>query len=59
MTLPRVKQAQMEPHGAVATYNPDGRLEVICTTQSLYPTPRILAEALDLPVSKVTVKNAP
>ena len=59
VTLPRVKQAQMEPHGAVATYSPDGRLEVICTTQSLYPTKMILAEALDLPVSKVTVKNAP
>lgn len=59
VTLPRVKQAQMEPHGAVATYNPDGRLEVICTTQSLYPTKMILAEALDIPVSKVTVKNAP
>src|SRR5699024_6690241 len=58
-TLPRVKQAQMEPHGAVATYNPDGRLEVICATQSLYPTKMILAEALDIPVSKLTVKNAP
>lgn len=59
LTLPRVKQAQMEPHGAVATYSPDGHLEVICTTQSLYPTKMILAEALDLPVNKVTVKNGP
>ena len=57
--LPRVKQAQMEPHGAVATYNPDGRLEVFCTTQAPYPTKMILAEALDLPVSKVCVKNPP
>ena len=59
VTLPRVKQAQMEPHGAVATYNPDGHLEVICTTQAPYPTKMILAEALDIPVSKVTVKNPP
>lgn len=57
--LPRVKQAQMEPHGAVATYSPDGRLDVISTTQAPYPTKMILAEALDLPVSKVTVRNPP
>ncbi len=57
--LPRVKQVQMEPHGAVATYHPDGRLEVISTTQCPYPSKMILAEALDLPASKVTVKNPP
>ena len=57
--LPRVKQAQMETHGAVATYNPDGHLEVICTTQVPYPTKYILAEALDMPYSHVTVKNPP
>ena len=57
--LPRVKQAQMEPHGAVATYNPDGHLEIISTTQVPYPTKMILAEALDLPFSKVSVKNPP
>lgn len=57
--LPRVKQAQMEPHGAVATYNPDGHLDIISTTQVPYPTKMILAEALDLPVSKVTVRNPP
>lgn len=59
VTLPRVKQAQMEPHGAVVNYSPDGHLEVISTTQAPYPTKMILAEALDLPVSKVTVKNPP
>lgn len=57
--LPRVKQAQMEPHGAVATYKGDGRLDVISTTQAPYPTKMILAEALDLPVSCVTVRNPP
>ncbi len=59
LVLPRVKQAQMETHGAVATYNPDGHLEVICTTQAPYPTKYILAEAFDLPYSHVTVKNPP
>lgn len=59
MKLPRVKQAQMETHGAVASYCPDGRLDVISTTQAPYPTKMILAEALDLPVSKVAVRNPP
>ena len=57
--LPRIKQVQMEPHAAVATYSPDGRLEIISTTQAPYPTKMIVAEALDLPASKVTVKNPP
>ena len=49
----------METQGAVATYNPDGHLEVTCTTQAPYPTKMILADILDLPVNKVTVKNPP
>ena len=57
--LPRVKQAQLETHGAVASYSPEGKLEVICTTQAPCPTKMILADALDLPVSKITVKNGP
>lgn len=57
--LPRIKQAQMETHGAVATYSYDGRLEVISTTQCPYPSKMILAEALGIPASKVTVKNPP
>ncbi|MGI6110618.1 MAG: xanthine dehydrogenase family protein molybdopterin-binding subunit [Eubacteriaceae bacterium] len=57
--MPRVKQAQMETMGAVADYHPDGHLDIISTTQAPYPTRMILADALDLPVSKVTVKNPP
>lgn len=57
--LPRVKQAQMETHAAVASYKSDGSLEVICTTQTPHPTKMILAYALDLPESKVTVRNPP
>lgn len=59
VTLPRVKQAQMESQGAVATYTRSGYLEVYSTTQAPYPTKMILAAALDLPVSKVSVKNPP
>lgn len=57
--LPRVKQAQMETHAAVASYKSDGSLEVICTTQTPHPTKMILAYALELPESKVTVRNPP
>ncbi|SDX82320.1 xanthine dehydrogenase family protein molybdopterin-binding subunit [Eubacterium barkeri] len=59
VTLPRVKQAQMEPCGAIAEFSHDGRLEITSTTQAPYVTKMILAEALDLPTSKVTVKNPP
>lgn len=57
--LPRVKQAQMETHAAVASYKADGTLEVCCTTQTPHPTKMILAYALDIPESKVLVKNPP
>ncbi|MEG2418073.1 MAG: molybdopterin cofactor-binding domain-containing protein, partial [Eubacterium sp.] len=52
VTLPRVKQAQMEPCGAIAEFSHDGRLEITSTTQAPYVTKMILAEALDLPTSK-------
>ncbi len=57
--LPRVKQAQLEPHGAVADYNPCGRLKVISTTQTPYPTKMILAHIFDIPSSKIQVVNPP
>ena len=57
--LPRVKQAQMETHAAVATYKGDGTLEVISTTQTPHPTKMIIAYTFDLPESKVHVKNPP
>lgn len=57
--LPRQKQVQMETHGAVAWYRPNGTLEVTSTTQTPHPTKMILAYAFDLPESKVHVKNPP
>lgn len=59
VTLPRVKQAQMETHAAVASYKADGTLEVYSTTQTPHPTKMILAYTFDLPESKVWVKNPP
>lgn len=57
--LPRVKQAQMETHAAVASYKGDGTLEVISTTQTPHPTKMIIAYTFGLPESKVQVKNPP
>ena len=57
--LPRVKQAQMETHAAVASYKSDGTLEVYSTTQTPHPTKMIIAYTFDLPESKVHVKNPP
>lgn len=57
--LPRVKQAQMETHAAIADYHQDGELYVISTTQTPHPTKMILAYALDMPESKVHVSNPP
>ncbi len=59
VTLPRVKQAQMETQGAVASYKADGTLEVYSTTQTPHPSKMILAYAFDMPESKVLVKNPP
>ncbi len=57
--LPRVKQCQMEVHAAVASYKANGTLEIISTTQTPTPTKMIVAYALDLPESKVRVRNPP
>ncbi len=59
VTLPRVKQAQMETQGAVASYKANGTLEVYSTTQTPHPSKMILAYAFDLPESKVLVRNPP
>ncbi|MFB0917787.1 MAG: molybdopterin-dependent oxidoreductase [Clostridiaceae bacterium] len=56
--LPRVKQCQLEVHGAVATYK-NGFLEVISTTQVPHPTKMILAKGLGLKESKIRVANPP
>lgn len=56
--LPRVKQAQLETHSALAAYK-NGYLKVTSTTQTPHPTKMMLAYILDLPESKVTVENPP
>ncbi|MEG1448196.1 MAG: molybdopterin cofactor-binding domain-containing protein, partial [Oscillospiraceae bacterium] len=59
ITLPRVKQAQLETHGAVADFRGDGTLTVYATTQTPHPTKMILAYALDMAESKIRVLNPP
>lgn len=59
ITLPRVKQAQLETHGAVADFKGDGTLTVYATTQTPHPTKMILAHALDMAESKIRVINPP
>lgn len=59
LELPRVKQVQMETHGAVAEYKADGTLKIYSPTQTPHPTKMIIAYALDLPESKVQVLNPP
>lgn len=56
--LPRVKQVQLEPHGAVASYK-NGELEILSTTQTPHPSKMIIAYALDMPESKIRVANPP
>ncbi len=58
VTLPRVKQAQLETHAAMASYS-NGYLEVTCTSQTPHPTKMMLAYIFDMPESKVKVENPP
>lgn len=58
VTLPRVKQAQLETHSAVATYN-NGYLKITSTTQTPHPTKMMLARIFDIPESKIVVENPP
>ena len=58
VVLPRVKQAQLETHSAVATYK-NGQLEVVCTSQTPHPTKMMLARIFDMPESKIIVENPP
>lgn len=59
VTLPRVKQAQLETNAALADYKPNGELVVCSTTQTPHPTKMILAHLFELPESKVRVFNPP
>lgn len=58
IVLPRVKQAQLETHAAVASYK-NGNLKVISTNQTPHPTKMMMAYIFDLPESKVIVENPP
>lgn len=49
----------METQAAVASYKPNGTLDIISTTQTPHPTKMIVAYALDMPESKVHVANPP
>lgn len=48
----------LEPMGTVATINPDGRLEVWTSTQSVTQARLRLAAALELPISSIRVHQA-
>ena len=57
VVLPIQKHTPMEPHGAVADFQPDGSLTVYSTTQGTHPTRLILAHIFDYPESKIRVLN--
>ncbi|MBI2880402.1 MAG: xanthine dehydrogenase family protein molybdopterin-binding subunit [Candidatus Tectomicrobia bacterium] len=48
-------QAYMEPLGALAQVDPSGRLTIWAPTQTLFLTRQAVAEALDLPLSRIRV----
>jgi xanthine dehydrogenase YagR molybdenum-binding subunit len=53
--LPSVAHACPEPHGQVSEWSSDGSLTVWCSTQAVRGMVAQLAEALDVPASKVRV----
>ncbi|MBF0528391.1 MAG: molybdopterin-dependent oxidoreductase [Deltaproteobacteria bacterium] len=54
-----VKQCQMENMAALAVVEPDGKINVISTTQTPHPTKAILAKVFGVPASKIRVSNPP
>ncbi|HXF62265.1 MAG TPA: xanthine dehydrogenase family protein molybdopterin-binding subunit, partial [Caldilineaceae bacterium] len=51
-----VHQGYIEPHSSTVFYTPDGRVESYTSTQGPWQIRSQIAELLNLPVSKVTVK---
>lgn len=47
----------IEPHAALSWIDPDGRLQIVSTTQVPYHARRIVARALELPVKKIRVRK--
>ncbi|AFM25079.1 xanthine dehydrogenase family protein molybdopterin-binding subunit [Desulfomonile tiedjei] len=54
-----VKQCQMETMAALAVVEPDGKINVISTTQTPHPARAILAKVFGVPASKIRVSNPP
>jgi 4-hydroxybenzoyl-CoA reductase alpha subunit len=50
-----VHQAYLEPHGAIASWDGNGKVTVWTTTQSVYRTQCSIHETLHIPVSKIRV----
>ena len=54
-TTATVHQGYIEPHPAVALWNPDGRIEIWTSTQGAFGVRDQVAQVLDVPVSKIKV----
>lgn len=52
---PRINHAAMEPHAALAHYDPAGKLTIWTSTQTPHYIHRGLAKALQMPASKIRV----
>ncbi|PSR30989.1 MAG: xanthine dehydrogenase [Sulfobacillus benefaciens] len=52
----RVSHMQLEPHAAMCSFDEENRLVIITTTQVPYHVRRIVARALNCPVSRILVK---
>lgn len=52
---PRINHAAMEPHSAVANYEPNGKLTIWTSTQTPHYVHRGLAKALQMPASQIRV----
>ena len=50
-----VHQGYIEPQNATALWNADGNLTIWCSTQGSFSVRSVLAEILDIPVSKIKV----
>jgi CO/xanthine dehydrogenase Mo-binding subunit len=53
--LPQVHQGFLEPHVALARYEPEGTYTVWTPTQGIFPTRQGIADALGLPLHEVRV----
>ncbi|MBI3406952.1 MAG: xanthine dehydrogenase family protein molybdopterin-binding subunit [Planctomycetes bacterium] len=54
-TTATVHQGYIEPHNAMALFNPDGNVTIWCSTQGAFTVRAQVAELLQIPVSKIKV----